>query len=155
VTPLEITGTAFISLGCLTMLLGAVGVVRFPDFYTRLHAAGTGDTLGEGFVLLGLLFVTGFSIVGLKLTLIVFFIFILNSTSTHALARAAWFAGLKPWSTSWGPLEVQEEGALRPADRDALFVPVLPADANEELAAEAEAEADAHPETGPEAEGGA
>ena len=94
---LGIFGCTLISLGVITMLVGAIGVVRFPDFFTRLHAAGKGDTLGQGLVLLGLLcFASSFQD-GLKLVLIVVFILIVNPTATHALARAAWLQGLAPW----------------------------------------------------------
>ena len=123
-SPFEIVGTVFIALGGFVMFMAAVGVVRFPDFYTRLHAAGKGDTLGQGLVLLGLIFVTGVSIDGLKLVLIVFFIFILNSTSTHALARAAWLAGLKPWSDEQSATP-QFEGQMTEQDRRDAFTPVM------------------------------
>lgn len=143
----EILGTACIAYGAFTMLMCAVGVVRFPDFYTRLHAAGKGDTLGQGLVLIGLIFVTGISIDGLKLVLIVFFIFILNSSSTHALARAAWLAGMKPWTPESAPGTFGQEGQIGPEDHDALFVPVLPAMPEEELA-ESAAEAALDAENG-------
>jgi len=97
VTILEILGAALMGTGGAFMLATAIGVVKFPDFYTRLHAAGKGDTLGQGLVLLGLLLVAGEWGIALKLALIVFFLFIFNPTATHALARAAWVSGLKPW----------------------------------------------------------
>ena len=71
---IEIIATALISLGALAMLAGAAGVMRFPDFYTRLHAAGKGDTLGQGLILLGLLLPIGMSLVSFKLALIILFI---------------------------------------------------------------------------------
>lgn len=131
---LEIIGTILIAYGCFTMIMGAVGVVRFPDFYTRLHAAGKGDTLGQGLVLLGLMFVCEGWGDGLKLGLIVFFIFILNATATHALARAGRLAGLKPWDDRWGPDEVQREGQMTEAEWDDLFLPVLAADHADDVA---------------------
>ncbi|MDJ0973085.1 MAG: monovalent cation/H(+) antiporter subunit G [Planctomycetota bacterium] len=121
---LEIVGTVFIALGGFVMFMGAVGVVRFPDFYTRLHAAGKGDTLGQALVLLGLIVITGVSNDGLKLVLIAFFIFILNSTSTHALARAAWLAGLKPWTPA-DSATPQFEGQMSEVDRRDAFMPLL------------------------------
>ncbi len=108
----EVISAALIGLGSVTMLVGALGVLRFPGFYTRLHAAGKGDTLGQGLILLGLVFVAGFSLDAFKLVLIVFFVFILNSTATHALARAGWLAGLRPWK-SGDPIPAdQREGQL-------------------------------------------
>jgi multicomponent Na+:H+ antiporter subunit G len=94
----QIVSAALLLLGAIVMLAAAAGVVRFPDFYTRLHAAGKGDTLGQGLIFLGLAVPVGLGVVGLKLALIVLFIFVFNPTATHALARGAWVAGLKPWS---------------------------------------------------------
>lgn len=97
---LLIISAACLVLGGLTMLIGAVGVIRLPDFYTRLHAAGMGDTLGMGLVLIGLalpVVAAGSLQVGFKLLLIVLFIFVFNPTATHALARGAWISGLEPW----------------------------------------------------------
>jgi multicomponent Na+:H+ antiporter subunit G len=99
----------FIAAGCFFIFVAAVGLVRFPDFYTRMHPAGKGDTLGQTMVLLGLIiyegfsFVSmiiyeGFSFVSMKLLLIVLFIFLANPTATHAIAKAAYIAGVKPWA---------------------------------------------------------
>ena len=96
--PVEIASTVLLGLGALVMLAGAVGVLRLPDFYTRLHAAGKGDTLGQGLILLGLAVPTGFGFISFKLALIILFIFVLNPTATHALARGAWCIGLQPWT---------------------------------------------------------
>jgi multicomponent Na+:H+ antiporter subunit G len=93
----EIASTVLLGLGGLVMLVGAAGVLRFPDFYTRLHAAGKGDTLGQGLILCGLAVPAGLGLITLKLALIVLFVFILNPTATHALARGAWISGVKPW----------------------------------------------------------
>ena len=104
-----------LSLGGLFMLIGAVGVIRFPDFYTRLHAAGMGDTLGQGLVLLGLalpVFAVGFGQVAFKLLLIMLFVFVFNPTATHALARGAWVVGLKPWKKG------DEKAPSMPVDHD-------------------------------------
>jgi multicomponent Na+:H+ antiporter subunit G len=87
-------------LGAFFMLVAAAGVIRFPDFYTRLHAAGIGDTLGQSLILLGLalpVFAVGFGQVAFKLLLIMLFVFVFNPTATHALARGAWIIGLEPW----------------------------------------------------------
>ena len=106
---LEIIGSVFIGLGTLVMLAGAAGVLRFPDFYTRLHAAGKGDTLGQGLILFGLMIPAGLSLISFKLALIILFIFIFNPTATHALARGGWVAGLKPWTKSQGEPRTDDE----------------------------------------------
>lgn len=105
----EIIATICIALGSLAMLAGATGVLRFPDFFSRLHAAGKGDTLGQGLILLGLLLPVGFSLISFKLGLIILFIFIFNPTATHALARGGWVAGLKPWTRDQGPPRTDDE----------------------------------------------
>ncbi|PHR59165.1 MAG: cation:proton antiporter [Robiginitomaculum sp.] len=85
-----------ISAGVFFVLAGAVGVLRLPDFYTRMHAAGMTDTLGAELVILGLMVQAGFSQTSLKLFLVAFLLFITSPTASHALANAAHQAGLKP-----------------------------------------------------------
>jgi multicomponent Na+:H+ antiporter subunit G len=78
------------------LLIGGIGVLRMPDFYTRLHPAGITDTMGAGLVLIGLMLQGGLSLVTAKLLLIFLFIFFTSPTSSHAIARAALAAGLRP-----------------------------------------------------------
>ena len=116
-TVVEIIATVFIALGALVMLAGAAGVLRFPDFYSRLHAAGKSDTLGQGLILLGLAIPVGLSLISFKLALIILFIFIFNPTATHALARGGWVLGLKPWTRRQGePRTDDEDDDLGPED---------------------------------------
>lgn len=77
-------------------VIGGIGLIRFPDFYTRMHAAGITDTLGAGLIILGLLFQAGLTLVAVKLIFILFFIFFTSPTSTHAVAHGAWVSGLRP-----------------------------------------------------------
>ena len=83
---------------------GAVGILRFPDFYTRLHPAGKMDTLGSFLMVLAvsLYNLHDFSwaalLTSLKILLIVLFIFILNPTATHAIVDAGFRAGMRPWT---------------------------------------------------------
>lgn len=88
---------AFLLAGLFFLVVGAIGVLRLPDFYTRLHAMGKCDTLGLLLSLLGLMLYEGASFLTLKLLLIWIFILLANPTATHALSRAAYHAGLKPW----------------------------------------------------------
>jgi multicomponent Na+:H+ antiporter subunit G len=88
---LLVTGSAF-------MLIGGVGVLRLPDFYTRLHAASLVDTAGAGLICVGLALQADSWLVAVKLVLILAFLFFTSPTATHALARAAWGDGLKPWT---------------------------------------------------------
>lgn len=83
-------------LGALFGLIGAWGLVRMPDFYTRVHAASVLETLGAGFILLGLMIEAGWSLVSVKLFFIGLLIFFASPTASHALARAALLRGVKP-----------------------------------------------------------
>jgi multicomponent Na+:H+ antiporter subunit G len=96
-----ITGILLL-LGCFIIVVASIGIVRFPDFYSRMHPAGKSDTLGQLLVLSGLMVYEGFSLVSIKLLIIIIFIFIANPTATHALAKAAYAAGLKPWKREEG-----------------------------------------------------
>lgn len=75
--------------GVLFTLIGAIGLLRLPDFYTRLHAAGVIDTLGPALILIGLMLRTGWTLTSIKLLLILLFLWFTGIVATHALARAA------------------------------------------------------------------
>lgn len=92
----EILSWVCLILGGLLGMIGGVGMHRFPDFYTRLHAAGTTDTLCAALFLLGLAFQAGLTIASFKLFLIFAFIFLTSPTASHSLANAAMLGGLKP-----------------------------------------------------------
>lgn len=87
---------ASILMGLFFVFAGTIGVLRLPDFYTRIHAAGMTDTLGAEMILLGLIIQAGFSQMTLKLLMISFFLLLTSPTATHAVAHAASKAGLKP-----------------------------------------------------------
>ena len=77
-----ITGGAF-------AIVGGIGIVRFPDLFTRLHAAGVTDTMGAGLILLGLILQSGLHLATFKLFILLIFLLVIGPTSTHALAEAA------------------------------------------------------------------
>ena len=79
-------------------MISGLGIVRLPDFYSRLHAAGIGDTLAVWLILGGLMLKSGLTLVTVKLLFIVFFLIFTSPTSTHALVKAAYRHGLKPWT---------------------------------------------------------
>ena len=93
---IDIVSWLFILAGALLGTTGGIGIHRFPDFYSRLHAVGITDTLCAAMFLIGLMLQTGFSIATLKLLLIFIFLFFSSPTATHALANAALLGGLKP-----------------------------------------------------------
>ena len=82
--------------GAIFLLIGAIGVLRFPDFYSRLHAVSICDTLGAGLVLTGLMLQGGLSLVTVKLLLMFYFMIFTGPTAVHALAEAALQGKLKP-----------------------------------------------------------
>ena len=88
--------------GLFFFFTATVGLLRFPDFYTRLHATGKGDTLAVFLSLIGLALYEGFSLVSLKIIFIAVFMFIAQPTATHAISRAGMKSGLKPWTKKEG-----------------------------------------------------
>lgn len=93
---IEIISWIFIVTGALLGVAGGIGIHRFPDFYSRLHAVGITDTLCAAMFLVGLAMHTGVSVASLKLLLIFIFLFFSSPTATHALADAALLGGIKP-----------------------------------------------------------
>jgi len=93
---LDIASWALILLGAAFCVTGAVGLLRMPDFFTRMHAASVVDTLGAAFILLGLMLQSGFSLVTVKLIAIGVLLFFTSPVATHALARAALARGVEP-----------------------------------------------------------
>lgn len=93
-----IDGISWIAIlaGSFFAFTGAVGLLRLPDFFTRMHGAGVTDTLGAGLILFGLLLQSGFSIVAIKVVLIFLFMMVTGPTATHALAKAALHGKLEP-----------------------------------------------------------
>jgi len=91
----EIISWIFIFTGALLGIAGGIGIHRFPDFYSRLHAVGITDTMCAGAFLIGLGMQTGFSIASVKLMLIFIFLFFSSPTATHTLADTAMLSGLK------------------------------------------------------------
>ena len=106
---LDLISAGLLAAGSIFVLIGAFGLIRLPDFYTRLHAAGITDTLGAELILLGLMFQAGLSLVTVKLILISLFIFFTSPTATHAVANAARVMGLKPMLVPDKDLENTED----------------------------------------------
>jgi len=84
-------------VGLFFIAAGVVGVLRLPDFYTRLHALGKSDTLGVALTVGALALRGGATLTSVKILLIVAFVTLANPTATHALGRAAYRAGIAPW----------------------------------------------------------
>ena len=97
-----------IVVGSFFVLAGALGILRMPDFFTRMHAAGMTDTLGAEFILLGLIVQADSLQTVLKLLLVAFFLFLTSPTSGHAIANAAHRSGLKPLLGDYRSPSIQE-----------------------------------------------
>lgn len=87
---------AFLVLGGFLCISGSVGLLRFPDFYTRMHAASVTDTLATALIVVGLLFQTDAWMVQAKLVMVLVFVLLTSPTASHALAKAALHGGLQP-----------------------------------------------------------
>ncbi len=92
----QIFGAVLIVMGSFFFVVGAVGIFRMPDVFTRMHAAGISDTAGAGLLLVGMMFVAGLSLVTVKLAVILVVILYSSPIATHAVAQAALHAGLEP-----------------------------------------------------------
>lgn len=95
---LEAVAAVLLASGLALCCVGALGLLRFPDFYTRLHAAGITDTLGAGLFLAGLAVHFGPGLASLKLGMVFLFLLFTSPTACHALSKAAWRSGLVPWT---------------------------------------------------------
>lgn len=86
-----------LGLGLVFHAAAALGVLRLPDFYTRLHAVSKAETLGVLFTVAAVALTAGTGLTALKVLFVAAFLFLANPTSTHAVGRAALRTGLKPW----------------------------------------------------------
>lgn len=86
----------FVVLGIFFLLIGSVGIIRLPDFYSRTHATSKSDTLGMMLIIIGLIIFEGLTLNSGKLFLVLLFILLANPIGAHALARAAYNSGLSP-----------------------------------------------------------
>ncbi|NIO39989.1 MAG: sodium:proton antiporter [Burkholderiales bacterium] len=93
---LNLASWILIVAGSILCVIGALGLLRMPDLFTRMHAASLVDTLGAASLLLGMILQAGFTLVTAKLIAIGLLLFFTGPTATHALARAARARGVEP-----------------------------------------------------------
>ena len=93
---MDIASWILLVAGGFFCIVGAVGLHRMPDFYTRVHAASVTDTVGAGLVLIGLILQAGWTLVAAKLVIIGLLLFLTSPTAAHAIAKAALGRGLQP-----------------------------------------------------------
>ena len=102
-TFLSVTTIILMVLGLFFFFAGSLGILRLPDFYSRLHAAGKCDSLAAVLMIIGLAlynlneFSFGALLVSLKILMIAGFVFVTSPTATHAIIEAALVLGVKPW----------------------------------------------------------
>lgn len=92
----DIVSWALIIAGGIAVVSGAIGLVRFPDFFSRIHAAGVTDTGGAELIILGMMLQSPTWLHAAKLAFIGVFLFLTSPVATHAIAHAAWMSGFKP-----------------------------------------------------------
>ncbi len=97
---IELIAYIFLGIGGACALIGAMGILRFPDVYNRLHANTVVVVGGVIMTLLGAGLVAGLSVYSLKTLLIAVFLFLTNPVGAHAIARAAHKSGVKLWPRS-------------------------------------------------------
>jgi multicomponent Na+:H+ antiporter subunit G len=114
---MKILAIIFIISGVFFFFTATLGLLRFPDFYSRMQATGKGDTLGAFLALTGLALYNladGFSpaavLVSIKIMLIAAFMFIANPTATHAITRAGLDCGVEPWTKEKSGVRSLESG---------------------------------------------
>lgn len=95
-TIVSLIGDICLLLGIVFAISSGIGFLRFPDFYTRMHAVGISDTLVTGLIIVGLTLQNPDGIVIIKLIIILLLTLFINPTSSHALAKSAIRSGLQP-----------------------------------------------------------
>jgi multicomponent Na+:H+ antiporter subunit G len=98
-------------IGSFLCISGAIGILRFPDFYTRIHAVGVTDTLGAGMILIGLMMHSTDFLVFSKLVMVLLLTLLISPTTSHVLAKAALHNGLMPDSSPNGPEQSKNKEA--------------------------------------------
>ncbi|MXV95937.1 MAG: monovalent cation/H(+) antiporter subunit G [Gemmatimonadetes bacterium] len=99
--------------GAFFLLTGSLGMVRLPDVFTRMHAAGMTDTMGAGMIVVGLAVYNGADLVTVRLLLILAFLWFTSPIATHAVAKAALSGGLRPYTLGGGGAAADGGGGAR------------------------------------------
>ena len=95
-TVLDILSWVLLTLGGISVLIGGIGALRFPDLFTRMHAASVTDSIGAILVIGGIMLQAGLTLATIKLVAILLFLLLTSPTASNALAAAAMLAGNKP-----------------------------------------------------------
>lgn len=98
ITLREFIAGLFLAGGAFFLLASAIGMLRLPDFYCRLHASGNSETLGVMLSFMGLVIYEGLTLTSLKMIMIFLLIFLGNPIGTHILSKAAYKSGHYVWT---------------------------------------------------------
>ena len=112
---ISVLSGCLILLGVLALLIGALGLLRLPDVYCRIHAVGMIDTAGASFIILGLAIHEGVSLVTVKLLFIGIFLFFTSPIATHAVAQVAHKSGVVPVGRNLVTTKAAKKPAAAPA----------------------------------------
>ena len=93
---IDIASWVLLISGSLIMIISAIGIIRLPDLFTRLHGAGLADTGGASLLLLGMALQTDFDLNTVKLGMIAIILYLTAPTASHAVAHSALIGGLSP-----------------------------------------------------------
>ena len=93
---LDILSWVMILVGGAFGIIGGIGLLRFPDFFTRIHSAGITETMCAPLIVGGLMLQSGLTLTTMKLVFLIVFLFLTSPTASHALAKAALHGGEKP-----------------------------------------------------------
>ncbi|HEX6102189.1 MAG TPA: monovalent cation/H(+) antiporter subunit G [Alphaproteobacteria bacterium] len=93
---IEIASWALILAGSFFTLVGALGLVRMPDIFTRMHAASVTDTAGAGLLILGMMLQAGFGLTSIKLLILLGLFLFTGPVVTHALAQTCLHEKIEP-----------------------------------------------------------
>lgn len=123
-----VTGVAWVLMfiGCVFVVAGGVGLIRLPDLYTRVHAAGVMDTGASIFMVLSMTLISLIQyqnpLIAGKLLLILFFTLFTTPTASHTLTKTALLSGLVPKDENGNPIiaspELASKMALSRAPKD-------------------------------------
>lgn len=98
ITLREFIAGLFLAGGAFFLLASAIGMLRLPDFYCRLHASGNSETLAVMLSFMGLVIYEGLTLTSLKMIMIFLLIFLGNPIGTHILSKAAYKSGHHVWT---------------------------------------------------------
>jgi multicomponent Na+:H+ antiporter subunit G len=93
---IDLLSWTLILVGGAFGIIGGIGLLRLPEFFSRIHAASITDSMCAPCIIAGLMLQAGFTLVAVKLAFLVVFLLLTSPTATHALAKAALHGGLKP-----------------------------------------------------------